>query len=111
MPSHWSREMESPAWRKANLCQSEECAEVAQPDDAIFMRNSGEALDLHPASAAGIETNGSYEWHLGSRARLPGAAGHRIRREHVTFGRSLVEGIDTYGASVDTPFLVRWPLK
>jgi len=36
-----------PAWRKASLCQSGECVEVAQLNGAVAMRDSGGHMLLH----------------------------------------------------------------
>jgi len=40
MPSNEAGPTAVPAWRKASLCASGECVEVAQKDDVIILRDS-----------------------------------------------------------------------
>ena len=47
MQSFGVRQAAQPAWRKASLCQSGECVEVAQLNGAVAMRDSGGQILLH----------------------------------------------------------------
>lgn len=47
MQSFGVRQAAQPAWRKASLCQSGECVEIAQLNGAVAMRDSEGHMLLH----------------------------------------------------------------